>query len=78
MSRYTIRTGHPSGDVIPDSPAWGYCKTLHAARRRSAKLSRCIRSDCQVGIECEGVIIERSETSPVFVGQTRPTTPVTA
>lgn len=74
--QYIIRVGHPEEHVSAQSSRWGWCRTLDAARRRAARLSRSIRSDCRVGIEVDGEVIEESGTCTTFCGQVRPTNPV--
>lgn len=71
--RYTIRVGMPGADVTPESSEWGWSRTLEAARAKAAKLSRGIRSDCRVGIEAGGAVIEQSGAAPFFTGSARPT-----
>lgn len=74
MTKYTIRVGCPWEHVRPKSPDFGWCRTLAAARKRAAKLSDNIRSDCRVGIEYGGAIIEESGTASAM--NHRPTRPI--
>lgn len=67
MDKYVIRVGHPNANVTAKSPFWGYCRTIGAARKRAAQLGRKIRSDCRVGIEVGGVVIEQSGVAPFLL-----------
>jgi hypothetical protein len=62
MSKYIIRAGMPMSPVTSQSSQWGWTRTLEAARKRSVSLSRRVRTDIEVGIELDGVIIEKTGT----------------
>ena len=77
-AKYNILVGQPLADVHHDDSHWGYCYSLAAARKRAKSISRSIRSDCRVGIEVGGIVIEQSGLAPFFSGNPRPTDPISA
>jgi len=73
MTKYNIRVGRPHCVVLTDSPHWGWSRTLAVALTRARRLSKHIRSDCRVAVECDGVILAHtSDAGACYTGMARP------